>query len=295
MNKVSVVIPNYNGENLLRTNLPFVIKAKENLENGIIEIIVVDDASVDNSVALLKKSFPEVKVIKHKINRGFSASVNTGVRSSKGEFIALLNSDVLPAEDFLVNVLPHFEDKNVFGVSLHEKGYGWAKGFFKDGMIEIGMGAETGSSHRSFYVSGGSGVFRRSQWVELSGMDEKTFSPYYWEDVDLSFRAAKKGYILLWEPEAKVSHEHKSTIGQLSKSSVGLVQERNRLLFIWKNILSANLIRKHVAAVFKRCFLHPGYVKVVFSALSRLRQVLKARAKEVKESKISDEAIFARS
>src|SRR3990167_3307577 len=155
---VSVVMPNLNGEELLEKNLPSLLMAGQNPKNHIKEIIVVDDGSEDGSVKLLASNFPQVKVIKHKVNRGFSASVNTGVRSSKGDLILLVNTDVIPEPDFLEPVLKHFEDPKVFAVSLHEKGYGSAKGNFTDGYIELALGEESDSAHPSFYVSGGSGV-----------------------------------------------------------------------------------------------------------------------------------------
>ena len=112
--KASIVIPNFNGEAILAKNLPYVIRAMDNKENNIIEIIVVDDGSRDGSIKLIKENFPQVKIIKHKINRGFSAAVNTGVRGSSGDLLVLLNSDVVPNEDFLVSCLPHFKNPKVF-------------------------------------------------------------------------------------------------------------------------------------------------------------------------------------
>ena len=72
------------------------------------------------------------------------------------------------------------------------------------------------------------------------------------------------------------------------------MRERNQLLFIWKNITSKNLIRKHYAGLLKRLLRHPGYIRVIIMALGRLGVVHKARQKEIKESKVSDEAIFGR-
>ena len=292
--KVSVVIPNFNGRELLEKNLPSVLKAKENLENKIIEIIIVDDGSFDESVNFIKNNFSGVKIIKHKINRGFSATVNTGVRTAKGDLIALLNNDVIPSEDFLKAALPHFENDKVFGVSLHEKDYSWAKGTFKDGYIEIASGEETDKAHISFWVSGGSGVLRRRYYLELGGMDEKLLSPFYWEDIDLCFRAAKRGWINLWEPNANVVHKHESTISKFSKKYVERIRERNQLLVIWKNLTSPRLFRKHLIGAIKRTISHPGYLRIVVMALMRIRPLLKARAKEKKETKISDEAIFTK-
>jgi len=292
--QVSIVIPNFNGEELLRRNLPSVLAAMGEAGNQIREIIVVDDGSKDASIKILKEEFPLVKVIKHTVNRGFSAAVNTGVRMSKGDLVALLNTDVAPEKNFLENVLLIFKDEKVFAVSLHEKGFGWAKGLIEDGFIVHRPAEESTTSHRTFWVNGGSGVFRRKTWMELGGMDEKLLSPLYWEDLDLSYRAQKRGYELLWEPKALVSHERESTTKKLPLRYVQRIQERNQLLFIWKNLTSQILFRKHILGLLKRVVMHPGYLFVVFSAIRFLFKVLKARNIETKEAKISDEAIFNR-
>lgn len=291
---VSIVIPNFNGDKLIEKNMPIFLRAKGYARNKIEEIILVDDGSSDNSVRFIKANYPEIKLIRHTKNRGFSASVNTGARMAKGDLIALLNTDVLPNEDFLVSVLPRFEDESVFAVSMHEKNYSWAKGRFKDGYIQIEPGEETDKSHISFWVSGGSGVFRKSMWKELGGMDEKLLSPFYWEDIDICYRGAKRGWKILWDPDSLVEHKHESMIGKLPKKYVERIRERNQLLFIWKNLQSPSLIRKHFLGVFKRLVKHSGYIKVLFMTLPRLRQMLKLRAKEKKESKVSDEIIFSR-
>lgn len=292
--QVSVIIPNFNGEELLAKNLPVVLEAKKENNNHISEIIVVDDGSWDKSVKYIKENFPLVKLVKHKVNRGFSAAVNTGVRSSTGNLILLLNSDVIPHKDFLEDAIKDFDDDKVFAVSLHEKGFGYAKVKFSNGYIELAGGEETDKIHKSFYVSGGSGLFRRSIWIELGGMDEKLLSPFYWEDVDICYRALKRGYINLWEPKSFVIHKHESTISKLSKGYVQAIRERNQLLIIWKNIQSPSLFKKHIAALFLRMIKHPGYMKIVLMAVVKLGVILKERHKEIKESKISDETVFSR-
>lgn len=292
--KASIVITNYNGRNLLEKNLPKVIEAMKNKKNNIMEIIVVDDGSVDDSVNYLKKNFEEVRVIKHKVNRGFSYAANTGARMSKGDLIVLINNDVVPNKNFLEAIYPLFKDKKVFAVSFHEKGYGWAKGKFEDGYILHGPGKESKETHQTFWVNGGSGAWRRDVWMKLGGMDDKVLSPFYWEDIDLSYRAAKRGYQLLWEPNALVEHEHETTIGRFPKKKVQRIRERNHLLFIWKDLTSQNLFKKHVLGLIKRMIQHPGYVRIFLMALMRIRPVLKARKKERKETRVSDEALFSR-
>lgn len=291
---VSVVITNFNGEDLLKKNLPSVLKASENKKNRIREIIVSDDGSWDNSVKVLKKDFPEVKAVLLKQNQGFSAAANAGVKKAKEDLVVLLNNDLVPEEDFLEDTFKHFKDEKVFGVSLHERGYGWAKGRFEDGYIVHQPGKETKKAHQTFWVNGGSGVWRKDIWKKLGGLDHDVLSPFYWEDIDLCYRALKRGYRLVWEPDSIVHHEHETTIGKFDRKTVERIRERNQLLFNWKNLTSPRLIRKHIRGAIARCFRHPGYLRIVLMAIGRLGRVFKARRKEIKETVVSDEAIFAR-
>ncbi len=296
MKFVTVVIPNWNGEILLQQNLPKVLAAKNNKKNRIKEIIIVDDASTDNSVKLLKKNFSNnIRLFQHKENRGFAAAVNLGVRMAKTELVCLLNSDVIPSENFLVKALPHFHNIKVFGVSLAEEGYGPAIGQYLNGYIEHNDNKDAKITSNTFWLSGGSCVLSRKIWMKLKGFDEELFHPFYWEDVDLSYRAMKRGYKLLWEPDAKVIHKHETTISKTTsaKKRKILIVERNQLLFIWKNITSKNMFRKHRIGLVKRVLRHPGYIRVIMLALKKRKLIQKRRKIEIKQSKISDEAIFA--
>ena len=292
--KASIIIPNYNTDFLLEKNLPVVLKAVGNSKNNIIEIILVDDGSQDKSAYVVRKNFAQIKLIRHTKNRGFSASVNTGARAARGDLLVLLNTDVLPAEDFLEKVTPLFEDPKVFAVSLNEGGYSWAKAVFKDGFIGHTPGDKDNKVHESFWVSGGSGVFRHSIWNKLGGMDEKLLSPFYWEDLDIAYRAHKRGYKLLWSPDGRVEHKHETTIKKLPQAYVQRIRERNHLLFIWKNLTSTNLFRRHIKGLTQRLVKSPGYLRIVLMALTRLSAVRKARKKEKKETKLSDEQIFSK-
>lgn len=290
---VSVIIPNYNGYELLQENLPSVIAAFKHKPNHIYEVIVVDDASIDKSVDLLKSSFPEVKLIRHKVNRRFSAAVNTGVRMAKGTYVCLLNSDVSPSINFLEAALPNFDDDQVFGVSLAEKGYSWAKGSFTDGFVEHTSGEPGNTSHSTFWLSGGSCIIRRDMWMKLKGLDEKLYPPFYWEDLDLSYRAMKRGWKLVWEPRSIVTHIHESTNKHFKSSYRSRIQERNQLLFIWRNITSKRMFRKHLNGLVRRSLRHPGYVRIVLAALFKLHAVYKLRQIEKKQATVSDESIFS--
>jgi GT2 family glycosyltransferase len=291
---VSVVIPNYNGKELLKKNIPHVLNAKKNKGNQILEIIVVDDCSTDTSVKFLKRKYSDICLVRHKKHRGVSAAINTGARSAKGKFVVLLNNDVVPERDFLVKALHHFSDESVFSVSFNEKGYSWAKGEFVRGFVNHSPGKQSKKVQPTFWANGGSAIVRRNYWMKLGGMDEALFSPFYWEDIDICYRAQKRGWKVLWEPGCQVLHEHESTVKTFPVKYRQKIQERNQLLFIWKNITSPNLFRKHLTALFRRILRHPGYIKVVFAALLKIKSVIRLRKKEKKECRVSDETIFDR-
>lgn len=282
--KVTIVIPTWNGVNLLKKNLNRV------LETGPDEIIIVDDGSTDDSVKLLNR-FKNIKLIKHYKNLGFVKSVNNGVESATGDIIILLNNDVTPDKNFIEPLTAHFKDDKVFAVSCHEEGYSWAWAKFKNGFVEHGMGKPTTTVHDSFWASGGSATFDRKKWVELGGMDE-LYSPFYWEDIDICYRAQKRGWKILWEPDSIVKHEHESTISKyFSKSYISYISQRNQLIFIWKNVTSDVLFMEHKKALLGN--LVKGNLRRPFlGALVKFPDIYKKRKIEIKNSKVSDEEIF---
>jgi len=294
--KASIVITNWNGKKILEKNLPSVITASKNKINKISEIILVDDHSSDESVTFLEKNYPEVKLIRHTKNRGFAFASNHVVRMAKSELIVLLNNDVFVAEDFLGSVFRHFRDDGVFAVSLHERGGSCATISFVDGFLHHEPGSAMNKAVDTAWVSGGSSVIRKSIWKKLGGFDDELFAPFYWEDVDLGYRAHKHGYKLVWEPKAHVVHNHETTINEhsFSEKYMNSVKQRNQLLFLWKNITSKNLFHKHLKGLLKRCLKHPGYLKVVFLALQKRKLVLRKRQEEGQKSIVSDEAVFAK-
>ncbi len=295
--KISVVIPVWNGREHLEKNLPNLIKAKKNKSNKIDEIILVDDGSSDDSATFIKKNYKDdVILITNNQNKGFSYTVNEGVRKSKGDLVCVLNQDVNPCPDFLKGITKHFANNLVFAVSLNEQEYGPSAGKFENGFIIHEPQKKSKERVESFWASGGSAVFRKSTWQKLKGFDDEVYKPFYWEDVDLSYRALKRGYKILWDPKAKVTHVHESSINEKNfrKAKLSLTKERNHLLFNWKNITSANIMRKHLKGLANRLIRHPGYIKVVLLALPKLPVIWKRRRIEKRESKLSDEALLSR-
>ncbi len=262
---VSIVIPNYNGESLLKNNIPKVIESISSYKDGFIELIVTDDASRDKSVEVLntfaeklnkEKSKIKFKIVKSpfNINSGFSINVNRGVEKATGDLLLLLNSDVIPHKNFIDALLPHFNDEKMFGVGcldesvevnnsvvLRGRGKGeWKKGFLIHSKLDV-------NGKTTFWISGGSSIFRKSIWDKIGGLDN-IYSPFYWEDIDLSYRAQKAGYQIVFEPKSRVIHEHeKGTIKSSSMAKkVTTTAYRNQFFFVWLNITDFNLILSHM-------------------------------------------------
>lgn len=284
--KTAVIIPNWNGRRLLSKSLPAVLRV------GSDEIIIVDDASSDDSVSFIRKRYPEVKLILNKKNLGFAATVNRGVQAAHADVVFLFNSDVYPHKDILKYVLPHFRNREVFGVSFNEGKFGWVKPKIEDGFLNHSPGEDIRRAHQTFWVSGGSGAFRKSMWNKLGGMDE-IFTPFYWEDVDLSFRALRMGWKLVWEPRAKVNHQHEATINTayFSQKYLVRIKERNHLIFQWKNLSVSWLLVKHLPSLLYRA-RKPGYFLVVLMALSKLPQIILRRMEDFGKYKFTDEEVI---
>jgi len=285
----SIIIPNWNGEKLLKKNLPAVFQSKAK------EVIVVDNGSQDGSVALLKilqKQYPQLKVVFNQKNLGFAKAVNQGVKAAKGEIVVLLNNDVVPKEDFLKPLVKDFEEEKVFAVSLNEPQWSWAKGKWIKGFVEHEVGPKTEKPHLSFWANGGSGAFRKSIWLKLGGLDE-IFAPFYWEDIDLSYRAWKRGYKILWEPQSIVHHQHETTVSShFSQKDIDLIAQRNQLLFIWKNITDFRMLFIHKMFLWKKLLTKPGYFRPFLAAWFKFPLIFPRWLKEFKEQKVSDKEIF---
>lgn len=238
MKKASIVIPNYNGEKLLQKNLPQIISAID--KNT--EIIVVDDASTDGSVMMLLKKFPTIKIIQHETNLRFGAACNSGVKETQAEIVILLNSDVIPVHGFIEKLISHFDDSKVFSVGCKEieniNGQQIVSGR-TEGKIVRGLLVHHRPSDQesidTLWNFGGSMAVNKKKYLQLGGFD-KLFAPAYWEDIDLSFRAKKKGWLVLFEKDAIVYHNHETTNKKIFGSNkLKILSFRNQILFAWKN------------------------------------------------------------
>lgn len=238
--KISVIIPNYNGQKLLAKNLPKVIEACPGCE-----IIIVDDASTDESVIFLQRKFPKIKIIQNKTNQRFGKSCNIGAKKAQGDLLFFLNSDAYPQKDFLKPLLKYF-DKNqnkeadqIFSVACREINNkkeisGRTEGQIQKGLL-IHYKPKDQESKNTLWGFGGSILVDKNKFLELGGFDP-IYHPAYWEDIDLCWQAKKKGWQVLFEKDSIIYHNHETTNKSVfGNKKIQKISLRNQIIFSLKN------------------------------------------------------------
>lgn len=285
---VSIIIPSYNGKDLLRKNLPYLLKAVRPDD----EIIVVDDGGTDSSVEYIKNTYPDIRVTRLEKNQGFSAACNRGAQESKNDLIYFLNNDIEVTQNVLNPLLAHFQEDNMFAVKSREITPGSEVIDF-DMLIHVDFRfgvfwyryekvPPLKNAVPILFADGGHTMFNKEKFLSLGGFDE-LYCPAYWEDWDISYRARKMGYEIIYEPQSEVYHNPKTTFGKLfTEEDIRIIQWRNHFLFIWKNIFSRWFLVKHIFFLPLEIALSPfigkGFFnKAFFRALQRLPEALQAR------------------
>ena len=250
----SVIIPNWNGRDLLEKYLPSVVTALAGTPAN--EIIVVDNGSSDGSAEFLSRDFPAVKVLALERNLGFGGGSNAGVRAASNDIIVLLNSDMRVAPDFLAPLLEGFADERVFAVSCQilfsdpnkrREETGLTQGWWEEGGLRVRhrIDEQIRDLYPCFYGGGGSCAFDRKKFLELGGFDG-VLEPFYLEDTDLGYQAWKRGWKVLYQPRSIVYHEHRGTIGKrFTEEQIRAVLNKNFILFAWKNIHEWSRLASH--------------------------------------------------
>jgi len=242
---ISVIIPTYNH------TVGFLVNLKHNHQYfKDCEIIVIND-NPNNDLTKKLALYSNICLIQNNRNLGFARSVNIGVQKSHEKYLLLLNDDVLLYDDKFYNELKLFEqNKELFAISFSQKDkegkivgknkLWWQRGLFfhkADGNLVSG---ETG------WADGGSCLVDKTKFLQLNGFKED-FSPFYWEDIDLSYRAKLKRWKVLFDPKVLVEHHHETTIGKsYSKKQIEIIAFRNQLLFTWKNIRGLKMWLQHI-------------------------------------------------
>lgn len=252
----SVVIPNWNGRDLLARYLPPLIQALSGNPGN--EIIVVDNGSTDGSAEFVQTEFPSVRLIALDKNLGFGGGSNVGFRAARNDIVVLLNNDMRVDPNFLSPLLDGFTDEKVFAVTSQifftdparrREETGLTQGWWEGGNLRVRHRVDTKVQglFPCFYAGGGSSAFDRRKFLEMGGFDP-LLAPFYLEDTDLGFQAWKRGWKVFYQPASVVHHEHRGTIGKhFAPKHIQTVLKKNFLLFCWKNIHEPHRLLEHFA------------------------------------------------
>ncbi len=237
--RFSIVIPNYNGAR----HLPVCLNALRAQTLAPVEVILVDNASRDESLSLLARDFPEVRVIASARNLMFSGACNAGIRASNGDAVALLNNDTEADPRWLERVAACFERHPEAGFvatklrlfdkrdHLHSAG-----DFFSLRGLAGNRGAwqiDDGRFDQPFVFGacGAASVYRRAMLDRIGLLDE--VFEFSCEDVDLSWRAQLAGYRCAFAHDAIVYHKVSATGGGVINS---YYDGRNAIWLLFKDV-----------------------------------------------------------
>jgi GT2 family glycosyltransferase len=242
---VSIIILNYNGEAFLKDCLDSI--RNQTYQKELTEVIIVDNNSKDNSVALIEKEYPDVKILKNKKNTGFGKGINIGVENSESAYVAFLNNDMRVDRNWLSKMVDCIDEKKGV-ICVGSKILNWDGSLIDFGGSNInfmGVGTQKGYKQpnnelklsREFipFACGGSMLISRKVFIEIGGFDEDFV--FYNEDTDLGWRLWIYGYKIIFEPEAITYHHHHGTGDKLMTSAVKQAFcDRNALYTMLKNL-----------------------------------------------------------
>jgi len=239
---ISVVIPNFNGAHLLDDCLGSL--RRQSLEE--FEVVLVDDASTDDSIGVAKRLFPGIRIVELSKNAGFAAASNAGIRESSGDLLFLLNNDTElaptclselakvcgeePLSGMVAPKILNFYDRTIIDsvggllVTLDAIGNGRGRGEIDTGQYD--------AEREVFFPSACAAVYRREMLNEI-GLFPEDFRAYC-EDTDLGLRARWAGWSAVAAPGAIIFHKYSDTVGAYSASKLFLV-ERNRIAALLRN------------------------------------------------------------
>lgn len=251
---ISIVIPNFNGYKYL----DICLNSLRNQTYNDFSIIVVDNGSTDNSVELLKKNFPDVKIISHKINTGFAKAVNDGIKLSLKDnevsHIVLLNNDIECKPDFIKELLNGFIDSYVGSVACKMLNFynrnviDDTGDFLRKGGLSVprGFGEEDNGQYDSpeyvFSACAGAAIYKREVFEKAGLFDEDFFA--YLEDIDFGFRLQLSGYKCYYNPKAVCYHIRSATT--LDKKYLPTYYSERNIVFLRFKNYPAVLLFKYI-------------------------------------------------
>ena len=248
--KVSVVILNWNGEEMLRRFLPSVVASVPERYG---EVCVADNASTDASCEVVSKEFPSVRLIRLDKNYGFAEGYNRALQQVEAEYVVLLNSDVEVSEGWLepmvtymdehpevaacqpkllsYRVRDHFEYAGASGGFIDRYGYPFCRGrIFEE--VEMDKG-QYDTVLPVFWATGAALMVRLDVYRKVGGLDGRFFA--HMEEIDLCWRLRSRGYQLVCIPSSTVYHVGGATLKKENPRKTFL-NFRNNLLMLYKNL-----------------------------------------------------------
>ena len=302
---ITLIITNWNGSDLLKECLPTIFEAVEFDRDHSYEVMVIDDCSVDNSLKVLANKFQKVRAEKTPHNLGFQEANNYAVRLAESKIVMPMNNDIKLDPKALYYLARHFYKTEVFAVSGKIFAfdqttflYGNRGGYFKKGHFHLYEKPPEDDS-QTLFACGGAFMVNRQKFLDLGGFDSM-YHPLYYEEIDLSYRALKRGWKIHYEPQSIAYHKVQATISQQEKRrSISLISARNNYLFVWKNILDRSMTLKFLFYIplflLRDLFRLKSRFWIAFCmALKRLPKALKGRAIEQSDTHYSDGDILAR-
>ncbi len=271
--RVSVIVPNWNGAEHLQECLESLQRQKFRD----FEVVLVDNGSSDDSLSLVEREFPWVRIVRNHANLGFSAAVNAGIRATDSEYLVLLNNDTRAREDWLerlVSAMDATPDASFAACRMlrydppHRiDSAGDRFSLLRGGGVNIGAGESAENHDQPAWVFGacaGAALYRRNLFDDIGLFDEDFFLVF--EDVDISLRACVAGHRCLYVPEAIVYHKRGASTDVQSVD----VATRSFRNFVWvagKN-LPLPLLMLWVVSLGVRALIE--LLGVVFAPLRRL-------------------------
>lgn len=302
---VSVIIPNWNGKQLLKKCLPSL--QKQTFRD--FEVIVVDNGSIDGSSDYVTSLFPDFKVIQLDKNYGFAMAVNVGIKSSKSKYLFLLNNDTEVEENCLSCLVAAAKQHDDAGfvaarvLDFYHRNRIDSAGDIIDVVghsYNVGMGEKNGPKFNKagyvFMVTAGGGLFKREVFNKV-GLFDEDFNTYM-EDVDLCLRAQLQGFKGWYQPKAIIYHIHKATSSrikpmmeywQFRNMTQVIIKDFPKGLFL-KNFNWLKIILVNINTIFwmlTQGFFWQG-IGADYYILSHLPTLLKKRA-EIQSKKVVDD------
>ena len=282
---LSIIIVNYNVKEFLQNLIHSIKKAGTNLSY---EIIIVDNASDDGSVELLKDKFPEVKLIANQQNLGFSRANNLGLSIAKGKYLLLLNPDTLVGEDTFEKMISFFESNPEAGLAgckiLNPDGTlqlacrrlfpgPWTSFCKVTGLSSLFPNSKLFARYNLTYldenqtyevdaISGSFMMIKREVYENVGGLDEEFFM--YGEDLDWCYRIQKSGYKVFYVHNSQIIHYKGESTKRSSLDETKIFYEAMHL-FVKKHLSSSMLVEfiLRSAIVFRQVFAFIGRRKLV--------------------------------